>query len=129
MKNLFKASLVLLLLSSCSSNYSEGYRSGTLTKFSHKGFIYDTYEGEINLGGMKSNSKGDGVTANVFEFSLDAESERGENIQDLVDTLNLAIELGHKIKVHYNEERMTDWNNSRGSTSYYVDEVTILRNN
>jgi hypothetical protein len=118
--------LTVLVLTSCSSDYSSGYRTGYLTKFSEKGMIYTTWEGEINLGGFASDSEGK-VTANVFQFSLDDESQRGEDLQALSDTLNLALELGYRIKVHYNQEVMMDWDSSRGSTDYYVDEVVILR--
>jgi hypothetical protein len=80
----------------------------------------------MNLGGFKEDSEGK-VVANVFEFSLDDESQRGEDLQSLSDSLNLALELGYRIKIHYNQEMLTDWNSSRGSTYYYIDEVVILR--
>ena len=35
--------------------YSEGYRAGLLQKFSHKGVIFKTYEGEMILSSVSSN--------------------------------------------------------------------------
>ena len=35
--------------------YSEGNRSGLLQKFSYKGTIFKTYEGELILSSVKSN--------------------------------------------------------------------------
>ena len=31
-------------------NYSDGYRAGTMIKFSKRGVMFKTYEGELNLG-------------------------------------------------------------------------------
>ncbi len=32
--------------------YSEGNRAGVVVKFSKKGYLLKTYEGELNMGGM-----------------------------------------------------------------------------
>lgn len=49
--------------------YSDGTKTGTLTKITQKGFIFKTYEGQLNLGGMVSDGDG-GMVANVFNFSI-----------------------------------------------------------
>lgn len=119
----------LVFLSSC-SNYSSGYRTGQLIKFSNKGAIFKTWEGEMNLGGLReeSNSKGNiSMVANTWDFSIDQGAHRGENIQALSDTLNVALEEGYRIRVHYNQELLTNLTNSRGSTGYFVDKVEIIR--
>jgi hypothetical protein len=126
-----KALLLILLsatLFSCSSNYSSGWRAGYLNKFSQKGLIYKTWEGSLNLGGAKEKHSDNGTSfvANIWDFSLDAEHQRGENIKSLSDSLNKALELGYRVRLHYNEESLTDWNSNRGSESYYVDSVKIL---
>ncbi len=48
--------------------YSEGSRTGYLMKFSKKGFLFKTYEGELNLGGM--NAQNNTVLNNIWEFSV-----------------------------------------------------------
>jgi hypothetical protein len=50
-------------------NYSEGERSGTVYKLSHKGLIFKSYEGEMNLGGMAADANGS-MVANTFQFSV-----------------------------------------------------------
>jgi hypothetical protein len=111
------------------SDYSSGERSGVITKFSRKGFMFKTYEGEINLGGLKTKKDGNGnstVVANTFEFSLDAKQRRGENLEALKDSVEKAMNLGLPVKLHYNQEKMTNWGCARGSTDYFVDKVQIL---
>jgi hypothetical protein len=51
---------------------SDGTRVGVLTKFSHKGLVYKSYEGELNMGGVRNSIDSEGnrsVVANVWEFS------------------------------------------------------------
>ena len=47
---------------------SDGTRSGVLQKFSHKGLVNKSYEGELLLGGLKSTDNG--TTANTWDFSV-----------------------------------------------------------
>lgn len=53
--------------------YSDGTKTGILTKITQKGLIFKTYEGQLNLGGMVSNGDG-GMVANVFNFSIKDEA-------------------------------------------------------
>ena len=46
--------IVLYFLSIYYITYSEGYRAGELVKFSHKGVIFKTWEGEISQGVSES---------------------------------------------------------------------------
>ena len=51
---------------------SDGKRVGVLTKFSHRGLFIKSYEGELNMGGIRNKVNSDGnrsVVANVWEFS------------------------------------------------------------
>jgi hypothetical protein len=55
--------------------YSEGYRAGELVKFSHKGMLFKTWEGEISQGVSE---------AQIFTFSVeDKEKEVIQLLQDL----------------------------------------------
>jgi len=49
--------------------YSDGNREGILFKFSYKGNIFKTYEGEIVQPGLRSIQMG-GVNTNNFFFSV-----------------------------------------------------------
>ena len=65
---------------------SDGKRVGVLTKFSYKGLIIKSYEGELNMGGVRNNvnSKGErNVVANVWEFSC-SNPQMAEKLENLV---------------------------------------------
>ena len=65
---------------------SDGKRVGVLTKFSHKGLIIKSYEGELNMGGVRNNvnSKGErSMVANVWEFSC-SNPQMAEKLENLV---------------------------------------------
>lgn len=52
---------------------SDGKRIGTLTKFSYKGVFVKSYEGELNMGGLRSRTDDNGnrsMVANVWQFSV-----------------------------------------------------------
>lgn len=51
---------------------SDGKRVGVITKFSYKGVFIKSYEGELNMGGVRNRTDGDGrntMVANVWQFS------------------------------------------------------------
>jgi len=56
--------ILALLLTACGRGYSEGERSGVIFKFSSKGLIWKSWEGEMNLGGMR------GAVTNTWKFTL-----------------------------------------------------------
>lgn len=58
----------------CNDSYSEGERVGIVTKLSHKGWQNKTWEGQMNLGGMVTNSQGHQET-NVWAFTVPEEDE------------------------------------------------------
>ncbi len=86
--------------------YSEGVRSGELIKFSRKGVIFKTWEGEISQGISG---------AQIFRFSvLDRD-------QEVIESLKAAE--GQYVKVNY-EERFTTfawW----GETKYFITSVEV----
>ncbi|MGB5402647.1 MAG: 6-phosphogluconate dehydrogenase [Robiginitalea sp.] len=86
--------------------YSEGVRSGELIKFSRKGVIFKTWEGEISQGISG---------AQIFQFSvLDRD-------QEVIESLKAAE--GQYVKVNY-EERFTTfawW----GETKYFITSVEV----
>lgn len=90
-------------------SYSEGERAGILQKFSRKGWVCKTYEGELAMSIVP------GVTPTIWEFSV-----RDERV---LPQLNRA--LGKRVVLHYREHRgiPTD---CFGQTPYYVDSVVVL---
>jgi len=86
------------------ATYSEGNRSGELIKFSNKGFVFKTWEGEIRQG-LSGNK--------IFSFSvLDSDASIIKDLQDL---------QGKYVKITYLERYKTlPW---WGDTTYYVTEV------
>jgi hypothetical protein len=69
--------------------YSEGERAGILQKFSKKGWICKTYEGELALYVVG------GVAPQIWNFST-----RDEQLAQ-----QLAASVGQQIRVHYTEHR------------------------
>ena len=128
MSRFLSVALLFILSIACTScdNYSSGSRAGTVNKFSRKGIVNKTWEGELLMGGLKQDADGNS-TANIFEFSVDESHKRGENVQALADSLNKAVDLGLRVKLHYNQEQGTDWLSKRGCTGYYIDAVEIIR--
>jgi hypothetical protein len=94
--------------------YSEGYRAGLLQKFSNKGTIFKTHEGEMILSSVSSTSNV-AIASEKFFFTV-----KDENLKRKFDTLQ-----GEIIIVHYLEKNGTlPW---RGDSRYLVDSVKIKR--
>jgi len=73
--------------------YSEGYRAGLLQKFSHKGAIFKTYEGEIILSSISSNREVP-LASEKFLFSV-----INKSLIRQFDTLQ-----GQPVIVHYRQK-------------------------
>ena len=94
--------------------YSEGYRAGLLQKFSSKGVIFKTYEGEMILSSVSSNREV-ALASEKFLFSMINKSLVRE-----FDTLQ-----GNMVIVHYKQKNGTVfW---RGDSQYLVDSVRVKR--
>jgi hypothetical protein len=94
-----------------SFTYSEGNRSGLLQKFSYKGTIFKTYEGELIMSSVKSNQDV-ALASEKFHFSV-PDKELAEKLLKLEGTM---------VVLHYKEKNgVLPW---RGETVYLVDEVS-----
>ena len=93
--------------------YSEGNRAGVLIKFSKKGFIFKTYEGELNIGGV-------GNIPNTAQFNqLWLFSVKDKAVAERLMQLE-----GQKVSLHYEEVVIgKPWD---GETNYYVTDVDVL---
>jgi len=97
----------------CGMTYSEGTRSGVLTKVSKKGYAFKTFEGELNVGGL---NQGDGtiMPASIFKFSVEGEAIYNQ----------LEKEQGKKVVLHYKERiKAFFW---QGETNYFIQKVTFV---
>jgi hypothetical protein len=90
-------------------SYSDGERAGILQKFSRKGWVCKTYEGELAMSIVP------GVTPTIWEFSV-----RDERV---LPSLNAA--LGKRVVLHYTEHRGIP-TTCFGHTGYYVDSVSVV---
>jgi len=92
--------------------YSEGYRAGLLQKFSNKGTIFKTYEGEIILSSVSSN-RDVAIASEKFLFTV-----TNKSLVRQFDTLQ-----GMTVIVHYRQKNGTVfW---RGDSEYLVDSVKV----
>lgn len=92
--------------------YSEGNRSGLLQKFSYKGAMFKTYEGELVMSSIQSN-RDVSLASEKFHFSVE-EKALADKMMQLEGTM---------VVVHYKEKNGTlPW---RGETVYLVDSVTM----
>ena len=69
--------------------YSEGTRVGILYKFSKKGTFFKTYEGEMMLPGVRTKDTNNGLSSNLFRFSVDDE----ELAKSLMNSQGMELEL------------------------------------
>lgn len=86
------------------ATYSEGVRSGELIKFSSKGMVFKTYEGELSQGISG---------AQIFSFSvLDSQKDVVKSLKEFE---------GHYVKLTYVERYKTfPW---WGDSKYYIIAV------
>ncbi|MBP9070471.1 MAG: 6-phosphogluconate dehydrogenase [Bacteroidia bacterium] len=97
----------------CGMAYSEGTRSGILTKVSKKGYVFKTREGELIIGGV---NQGDGaiLPATVFKFS----------VSDEETYLKLDSLQGRKVIVTYKQViKNFFW---QGETDYFIHAVRTM---
>lgn len=94
--------------------YSEGYRAGLLQKFSSKGTLFKTYEGEMILSSI-SSTRDIALASEKFLFTL-----INKSLIRQCDTLQ-----GEMVIVHYKQKNgNVFW---RGDSSYLVDSIKIKR--
>ena len=91
--------LVCLLLPVLFANnrgveFSDGTRSGVIQKLSKKGILWKTWEGELNLGYMESDSETHQLRPAIFYFSVASDKVAQELTQ--AETLGGRITLQYK---------------------------------
>ncbi len=99
----------LYFLAALSWNYSTGERAGWVQKFSHKGWLCKTWEGELALVSMP------GATQEKFLFTVRDEAVAQE--------INRA--MGKRVSLHY-EQKVGLPTRCFGETRHYVTRVSIV---
>jgi hypothetical protein len=100
----------LYTFSALTWSYSSGYRAGTLMKFSKKGFICKTWEGEIQQAVVT------GVAPVVWEFT----------VKDQTVASQLSGMLGSKVSLHYHQHLGVP-TSCFGDTGYWVDSAVVTQ--
>ena len=93
--------------------YSEGQRTGTIYKLSRKGVIWKTWEGEMSLGLVASNSNGQLINR-IFHFSISDDA--------LAEEL-LEIDSDQIVTLKYRQYLMRGY--KYGSTQYDIVDYSI----
>ncbi len=89
-------------------SYSDGERAGFLQKFSRKGWICKTWEGEILLSSMP------GAIPERFEFS----------VRDDLVARQLMAAMGKRVQLTYSQHKGVP-SACFGETEYFVEKVAI----
>jgi hypothetical protein len=94
--------------------YSEGNRAGLLIKFSKKGYLFKTSEGELNIGGLQPTPQTVGTNL-IWTFS----------VKDKAIAEKMMNYEGKYVSLHYREVvKNFFW---QGDTKYFVDEVEEIK--
>ena len=120
MRKILPVTIIIILVVFCSwfywkyyYTYSDGNRTGLLQKFSHKGNMFKTYEGELILSGISGNNMSP-ISSEKFFFSV---------VKEAVAKQLMNYE-GQKVVLHY--QQMNGRLFWRGDTEYIVDSVRTV---
>ena len=100
----------------CGITYSSGARTGVVIKVSNKGYLFKTYEGELNLGGI---SEGDGtiMPTRIWVFSVPRNDTAVYN--------TIIRTQGKHVRLYYREVlKRFFW---QGDTPYFVTKVEVVK--
>jgi hypothetical protein len=100
----------------CGTTYSEGSRTGVVTKVSKKGYLFKTYEGTLNLGSISS---GEGIImpTKIWDFSIQKNDTSVFN--------KITRTQGKDVRLYSQEVVKTFiW---QGDTRYYVTKVEVVK--
>jgi len=97
---------VLYVMLALHFNYSEGERAGFVQKFSHKGWICKTWEGELAMVNLP------GAMPEIFRFS----------VRDDAVAAKVNESLGRRVRLHYEQHKGIP-TACFGETEYFVTAV------
>jgi hypothetical protein len=90
-------------------SYSDGDRIGFVQKFSHKGWVCRTWEGELAMTPVP------GSAPQIFTFT----------VRDLAVVQRIRDAEGKRVALHYKEKRGVP-SSCFGDTTYYISDVRVL---
>jgi hypothetical protein len=90
-------------------SYSDGERAGVLQKFSQRGWVCKTHEGELALYVVA------GVAPQIWNFS----------VRDAAVAEELGKAVGQSVRLHYREHRGLP-TSCFGETDYFVDRLEVI---
>ncbi|MCI4669308.1 MAG: 6-phosphogluconate dehydrogenase [Bacteroidia bacterium] len=95
------------------ATYSDGNRTGKVSKLSKKGVLWKTWEGSLNEGGHEG-----GASADKWLFSI----YPGDN--EIVEKIKEAQDKNQTVNLHYRERFfvVSFW----GDTKYFIDDVNVV---
>lgn len=103
------AVLALYLFAMVEWSYSEGERAGWIQKFSRKGWVCKTWEGELAMVSLP------GSTPEKFHFT----------VWDPAVAAQIEKEVGQRVQLHY-EEKVGLPGSCFGDTRFWVNKVTVI---
>lgn len=103
------AALALYGFAMVSWSYSEGERAGWIQKFSRKGWVCKTWEGELAMVSLP------GSTPEKFPFT----------VWDPKVAAQIEKDVGQRVQLHY-EEKVGLPGSCFGETRYWVNRVTVI---
>lgn len=120
---ILKLFIVIIILGAVSAwgltkfAYSEGERAGVVSKFSKKGYVFKTYEGELNVGAQGQVSN---MNQNIWAFTLQNSDDTA-----IVNNLEEAMLYGKRVRLHY-EQRIFKffW---MGDSEFFVTKVDVAK--
>lgn len=111
---------ITLLLAGCSRNYSEGERMGIITKFSHKGLIWKSWEGDLKVAPNIGNG---GMVGQYEDFYFSVDNEKSINCITSTDSITEFMKEGVPVLLIYQETRGYNYFQNRGETQYFIKEI------
>ncbi|HYO14688.1 MAG TPA: hypothetical protein VE685_15950 [Thermoanaerobaculia bacterium] len=93
-----------------SFDYSEGERAGFVQKFSRKGWVCKTWEGELAMVNLP------GAMPEIFRFTV-----RDDRVAERINQ-----SMGQRVRLHY-EQHMGIPTTCFGETDYFVTDVEPVR--
>lgn len=89
-------------------HYSDGVRSGSIVKFSEKGVLFKTWEGQLQFG----------EASNLWDFSVYPGND------EVQDKIHDAIRNNKEVQLMYDESyvAISFW----GDTKYFITDVEVI---
>ena len=100
---------VLLVFFALYGNFSGGERVGKIIKISKKGYVFKTWEGQLNTGEIQQG---------IWEFSVKPSDDK------ILNELRDAMRSGSRVALHYDEKYVSV--PFLGDTKNFITEVEVL---